>query len=445
PNCGGQVEIHPDRGPKSVVCTHCGSVIDLTGRQLDIIGRVKTKFKPLKDIHPGAEATFDGERHLVTGWLRYKGWDSEESWTWDEWQLVSDGGVIRYLSWSPDEGFLLQTPLHPSPKVTRAGIELPEGRTPFREISPAAIKQMAGELTWRPRLDETLRVGEARRGSMQYSAELTADEIEVVGGQKLPEIAVWEAFGREDILAEMREREERAKRRRQRAARTARLLTLIALGLLAFTIWGVPRMGGTVLDVSVTYTSPPVSTEAQAEARLRAIEPDESLWSPTARQAARRLAETDTVEIGTVRLDRDNAYTARVATTSPVESPLAVGLDLVFVNPSLAKDPDARSSWSPAFASLSGPVGSAVSDESSAFQISSRGVGGATDYRLVAVVTQGWVDVLGDHDRDWTEDVSFPISVTVQRAWTRGPLGFAVAFFLFLAFCFFAFSRTGPR
>ncbi len=92
PNCAGQVEIHPDRGPKSVVCTHCGSVLDLTSKQLEVLGQVRTSFKPAHGIFPGAEAVFEGEKHLVSGWLRYKGWDDEESWTWDEWQLISDSG-----------------------------------------------------------------------------------------------------------------------------------------------------------------------------------------------------------------------------------------------------------------------------------------------------------------------------------------------------------------
>ncbi|MGB3543726.1 DUF4178 domain-containing protein, partial [Rubrivirga sp.] len=221
PNCGGQVEVHPDRGSKSVVCTHCGSVLDLTSKQLEILGRVKPRFKPNQDIMPGAEGTFEGERHVVTGWLRYKGWDDEDTWTWDEWQLVSDSGTARYLSYSRDEGFLLQSPVRPTPKVGRGGIELPDGRVRFHEQSPAKITGMAGELTWRPKLDVTLQVAEARKGTMQYSVELTADEVEVVGGKRLADVTVWKALGRDDILGAMSKRqleaEERAAKRKERA------------------------------------------------------------------------------------------------------------------------------------------------------------------------------------------------------------------------------------
>ncbi len=70
---------------------------------------------------------------------------------------------IRYLSYSRDEGFVLQTPIRPTPKVTRRGAELPGGNVSFHEVGPAKISGMAGELTWRPKLDQTLQVAEGRR------------------------------------------------------------------------------------------------------------------------------------------------------------------------------------------------------------------------------------------------------------------------------------------
>ena len=436
PNCGGQVEVHPERGTKAAACGHCGSVLDLTAAQLEILGRVKPTFQPAKDIWPGAEATFDGERHVVSGWLRYKGWDSEESWTWDEWQLLGDSGAVRYLSWSREEGFLLQTPVRPTPKTTKRGIELPDGRLRFYETSPAKIVGMAGELTWRPRLGETLRVGEAKKEGLQYSAELTASEVEVVAGPRKDEIEVWEAFGREDILAELRARAERARRRRRAAAGISRLFLLGALAFVAVGLAVVPRLGSTVSETSDSYASGPVSVDDEVRALLPPLDagPPDYARSAQVRQLAEDLVRYDTVEAGTVRLAADRAYRVEVATTAPVDAPRGVDVSVGFVREGAAR------TVVPIVGDLAGPEGTRVSETSPPFTIQ----GGAGDVRMVYLVAREWAGP-DDGTEVWTEPVSFTISATVRRVWVPGPFYVAAAFALFLSLAFFVFSRTGSR
>ena len=444
PNCGGQVEIHPDRGSKSVACQHCGSVLDLTSKQLEILGRFKRRFQPAQDILPGAEGTFDGERHVVMGWLRYKGWDSEESWTWDEWQLLGDSGAVRYLSWSHDEGFLLQTPVRPTPKTTRTGIELPSGRVNFYEQSPASITGMAGELTWLPRLDETLQVGEAKRGGVQYSAELTADEVEVVAGSRMDELAVWEAFGRTDKIEAIRERTERWKRRRRTAAGIAKIFALGGLALLAAGVWLVPRMGGSVGgEAAHTYTSNPVSLDNMVGAMLPSVpvRPPDFERSRQVLEAARDLVRYDTIDAGTVRLEANQGYVVDLRGTPPVDEPLGLDVKLVLLTP------EGEVASTPYVASLTGRAGQPTSEQSWHF-----GVPEDATYRVAFIVGREWSAPYGyeppadDPDaREWTEPVSFPIAASIRSAWTPGPFYFAAAFSLFLAFAFFVFSRTGPR
>ena len=429
PNCGGQVEVHPGRGSKSAVCTHCGSVLDLTSKQLEILGRVRPSFKPARDILPGAEAVLEGERHLVTGWLRYKGWDDEESWTWDEWQLVSDSGQVRYLSFSSDEGFLLQTPIRPTPKVSRRGAEIEGKRVPFHEVSPAKISGMAGELTWRPQLDKTLQVAEGRRGGLHYSAELTADEVEVVGGPKLSELEVWKAFGRDDRVADLEAKKERARRRR-RSARTYALIFL-AGGAFFWVLgsWLVPKLDYTLAETSVSYTAEPVTLP------------------PSYERTARALVEHDTVEVGRIALESDRAYRVDVTVTAPVSPPLGLDVDVAFVGPGGAPV------YRPRTASLYGAEGAEVTATSKPFRIQEESYAGTSqapadgEYRMVYLVRREWAsDGTAPADAlEWTEPASFPISATVRSVWLPGPFWFATVFSLFLSFAFFAFSRTGPR
>ena len=241
PSCGGTVEIHPERGPKAVVCRYCGSVLDLSAEQLDILGQTSPKARPGVPIEPGMTATFGGAEHLVIGWVRYQGWDSEDRWSWDEWQLVDERGTPHYLS-RDENGFSLQTrvePLKPFFPARSRVIAVPGGRAVVQERSPAKITALRGELTWRPRLGQTLQVLDAvGPGGRVYSAEYSSDEIELVGGPRLSEQEVWHAFGRAD-LAQQAARKVKGREERQRLAVLCALATFVLLlGACGTTLTG---------------------------------------------------------------------------------------------------------------------------------------------------------------------------------------------------------------
>ncbi len=212
PSCAGSVELHPGRGAQAAVCRYCGSVLDLTTEQLDILGQTNPTIGPAVPIEPGMEGRFKGRTHLVLGWTRYEGRDDEDAWWWDEWQLVDDAGRVLYLSYDPEEGFTLQTPVRPLRPFafTDAAIETPAGRARVIERSEARITALRGELTWRPRLDAPIGVMEALgKDGTHYSAEWTggadgragdgAGEVELSGGSRMAAADVWRAFGRDDL------------------------------------------------------------------------------------------------------------------------------------------------------------------------------------------------------------------------------------------------------
>ena len=280
PNCGGSVEVHPERGAKAVMCTYCGSVLDLTAGQLDILGQMNPEVGPRQPIRPGDEAVFFGETHLVMGWLKMEGWDDEDRWRWDEWQLVSEGGTPRYLSHSPDEGWTIQTPIRPTPEIgSRFGmrwINLPDGKATVHESGPARIRAMQGEFTYRPQLGATLEVLEATRGDQHYSAETTASELEVVGGPRISERELWEAFGRDDKLKEMDARIER-RRTQRRALRRAALVCFAACGLFFFGMGYAASQGETFFTTATDFVAqerglptPPARPDTRIEVRERA-------------------------------------------------------------------------------------------------------------------------------------------------------------------------------
>jgi hypothetical protein len=203
PQCGGSVDIQGGAEIKTLVCSYCGSVLDLTSEQAAVIGQTNKHIRPAMPIKPGMECTFKDEVHQVIGWIRYEGWDDEDRWRWDEWLLASATGKYRWLSYDPEEGFVLQekiSPLAPFDPRRATSIKVPGGTARVTERAPARIIALDGEMTWQCKVGDQIAYIEAQRGNARYSVEYTKDEIELFEGQALSDAEVWTAFGREDLV-----------------------------------------------------------------------------------------------------------------------------------------------------------------------------------------------------------------------------------------------------
>ncbi len=202
PHCDGQLDVRGGQGVKTLVCSYCGSVLDLTQAQAAVIGQTDKKPKPVVPIKLGMEGDFKGEHYQVIGWTRYEGWDDEDRWRWDEWLLVSAKGEYRWLSYDPDEGFVFQqriTPLAPFDPLTATSLPVPGGTVRVEERSPARLIALDGELTWQGTVGDQVAYLEARRGQARYSVEYTAEALELFAGTTMPDAEVWTAFGRDDL------------------------------------------------------------------------------------------------------------------------------------------------------------------------------------------------------------------------------------------------------
>lgn len=205
PNCGGAVELQGGEGVKTVVCRFCGSVLDLTAEQAAIIGQGSKQIKADVPIELGQEATFEKVTYQVIGWLRYEGWDDEESWQWDEFLLASLDGQFRWLSYSPDEGFVFQQKMTPrrafNPRKAKVIAVPPKGEATVTERASAKVIDLAGELTWQGKIGDRINYLEAHKGRRyRYSVEYTDQEIELMGGQVLSNEDVAKAFGHPDTF-----------------------------------------------------------------------------------------------------------------------------------------------------------------------------------------------------------------------------------------------------
>lgn len=206
PNCGTPFEIHSD-DIKTVVCNSCDDILDLTQDQLAVLGQNNPAIKPLVPIELGMTGTFWKEAHMVVGWLRYEGRGDGETWQWDEWLLHSASGELRWLSYSPEEGFTIYKPLEPTaPFDARMAtvIPVPGGQAYVVERAQATIKALKGELSWRAKVGDEIGYLDAERGDAMYSVEYNDEELDLLGGRRISEDKIWKTFGREDLAAQAR-------------------------------------------------------------------------------------------------------------------------------------------------------------------------------------------------------------------------------------------------
>lgn len=206
PNCGAACTLRGGRATLAMICPYCRSSIDLGRGAPQVMDQKKRRMKPGQPIEPGAEATFDGKRYQVIGWLRYEGWDDEDKWRWDEWQMISEDGDIRWLSYDDEAGFAFGKQVQPTkafdPKDAK-NFTVNGDKISVRERYPARVIGLAGELTWRAKVDNTLQVAEGSRGDMNYTVEyVPSKRLEIYATQKQNARHVWEAFGRTDLLQE---------------------------------------------------------------------------------------------------------------------------------------------------------------------------------------------------------------------------------------------------
>ena len=263
PQCDAPIELRLGMAAKMVACGHCDSLVQLTDEQFEVVGAAKPKrLRPAAPISLGDWATFDEERFQVIGWLRYKGWDDEDRWHWDEWLLSSEAGGYRWLSLDDDGIFGLYSKRSvPAPVNYRSNrIPISDKKwVPVLERGSAQILGIAGELTWEARVKDKFQYIEGHNLKHKYTVELHKDEIELSEGTVLTESAVWEAFANKEMLATL---EAAASHQRFFQLLMGILIAFIFIALL--TIGGLGVLGGrSLMRENVTVSAAQVSQETE--------------------------------------------------------------------------------------------------------------------------------------------------------------------------------------
>ena len=237
PNCGGSVAIRANGLSISAACASCGSVIDVAGPELKLIGEAAARTKqPLIAI--GSRAELAGSLWEVVGFQTRS--DVVEGWSWDEYLLFSPYQGFRFLV-ADDENWTFYAMLPQD--VPHPGDGADDGRH-YRLMSDSRARTdyVLGEFYWRVRVGDEVAVAEYGDSPYLLSRETRDDEISWSRGVQLMAETVTQAFklAPEAVVPTLFDAA-MARRRGNRSVRRITALALLALCLLSVVPFGRSR------------------------------------------------------------------------------------------------------------------------------------------------------------------------------------------------------------
>lgn len=173
PACGGQIEIKAAGYTVAVACQHCGSALDVSRPEVELITRyndaVATLLLPL-----GARGTLDGVEWEVVGYLERTDGDAD----WSEYLLFNPYAGYRWLVHSGDD-WQIGTPLQGRPEVLSESDVYWQGGRFVRDYDPAATQttKVVGEFYWRVERGSTVTASTFSGYQSSLSSEWNADEV----------------------------------------------------------------------------------------------------------------------------------------------------------------------------------------------------------------------------------------------------------------------------
>lgn len=256
PNCGTNLNQRM-YNTQTLVCPSCNSHVTFGGASgQEVSPGIRLPDAPVP-IHPGDKATFDGMEYFVLGRVIYQGWDPEEpsdKWTWHEWLLGGKTGRLVWLSYSPDEGFLLSSKVRIKlPFDPRFGTTIPvDEKTNFwvKERYPARVFGAEGELTWQAKRGDQLLMVEGMSSGANYSVQFTEEELEMYRAKQVKPEELAQAFGKPEWLRQLK-RQTEMKGGYRIAAMIAILMACVGFAFAAFAA----TTGEKVIDQKLTLSS----------------------------------------------------------------------------------------------------------------------------------------------------------------------------------------------
>ncbi len=186
-NCGGEITLINTR-TRYVGCQYCGAVADARSEAHQVIAKLNqpSKFPPRSFIRLGMTAVFNGVKHQVLGRTCWKSvykeyWKednesgySDETWTYDEWVLMSEHRTYFYLI-EDAEGYAISAsiiPTNPNLPANQKIRNFYSGTSmQVQEYGHSEVTYFEGESTYQIHTGDKIEFAEYRTGGKSYIAE----------------------------------------------------------------------------------------------------------------------------------------------------------------------------------------------------------------------------------------------------------------------------------
>lgn len=179
PSCGGSLTVRGMGQTESIACGSCGSIIDITDKNLKIIDAYKAKIKHQPLIPLGTRGKLRGEPFEVIGFLRRRVNIEGLDYHWSEYLLFNPYTGFRWLSEYNGHWNYIRTITHRLVEIPGAQPKVEFLKETFLHFQSAAaeVTYVLGEFHWKVRVGERSLVSDYVASPRILSREETDKEV----------------------------------------------------------------------------------------------------------------------------------------------------------------------------------------------------------------------------------------------------------------------------